>query len=245
MRAVIILCLSFFYFQVSVADNLQPDFVLTKEMQQSLSPEKALQKLMDGNQRFLEGQNRTYNTTELMKATAKQGQFPFAFIFSCIDSRSIAEMLFDQSIGNLFVGRIAGNVADPNVLASMEYSTKFVGSKVVVVMGHTSCGAISAACSNVQVGNITKLLENIQPAVAQVEKQQNSKDCKDPQLIDAIAKQNVINQLNYIYQHSPIISEQVDKKSIALIGAMHDINTGKISFFDRSGQEIQMPKANS
>lgn len=222
----------------AIAENAKPTFVLTQQAQQSLTPSEALKKLASGNQRFLAGNGRDYQNSVLMKFTAQHGQFPFAFVFNCIDSRSIPEILLDQGIGRLFVGRIAGNVVDADVLASMEYAVKFVGSKIIVVMGHTSCGAIEAACSNLQTGNLTTLLAKIQPAVTQTEKELNSKNCQDPKLINAIAKQNVLVQLSTVYQNSEIIRDLVDKKGIELVGAMNDLKTGQVTFFDRSGKEI-------
>jgi carbonic anhydrase len=223
---------------VFAAEQPKPTFLVTQHTQQSLSPIGALQKLADGNQRFLSGKVRDYQHSMKMRFAAQNGQYPFAFVFNCIDSRSIPEIVFDQSVGSLFVGRIAGNVVDSDAYASMEYAVKFIGSKVIVVMGHTACGAVEAACSNLQTGNLTTLLAKIRPAVTQIEQHSLSKNCKDPDLINAIAKQNVLLQLNNVYQGSDIIRNLVDKKSIELVGAMQDLKTGKVTFFDRSGKEI-------
>lgn len=228
-----------FFLQSTFAMDAKPAFSVTEATQQALSPAQALHALVSGNQRFLDGKAYDYPHSEMMKFTTQQGQFPFAFVFNCIDSRSVTELVFDQGIGHLFVGRIAGNVVDADVLASMEYAVKFVGSKIIVVMGHTACGAIAAACSNLQTGNLRTLLAKIQPAVKQTEKKLKSKNCKDPEFINAIAKQNVLDQLTAAYNHSEIIRKLTDEKKIELIGAMQDLKTGKVTFFDRDGKEIK------
>lgn len=222
----------------SFAADAKPAYSFTQQKQQSLTPAQAVEKLSAGNQRLVDGNGREYQQSLLMKFGARQGQYPFAFIFNCIDSRSIAEALFDQGAGRLFVGRVAGNVVDHDALAGMEYAVKFVGSKAIVVMGHTSCGAVQAACSNLQTGNLTGLLAKIRPAVLEVENKLHSKNCEDPKLVDAIAKQNVLVQLAAVYQGSEIIRKLVDENKIELVGAMHDINTGRVTFFDRSGKDI-------
>ncbi len=239
LKLLITLFIALVSFQQAVlAAETEPVFFVNQQMQKALSPEQVLQKLIDGNKRFLSEKGRDYRHVDLLKFAAQQGQFPYAFVFNCIDSRSIPEILFDKSIGHLFVGRIAGNVVDPDVLASMEYAVKFVGSKVIVVMGHTSCGAVSAACSNLKTGNLTTLLAKIKPAVIQTEAKLHSKNCKDPALINAIAEQNVLVQLASVYQHSRIIRDLVDKKSIQLVGAMQDLKTGQVEFFDRTGKKL-------
>ena len=212
--------------------------VITAEQQENLTPSEALQKLVDGNARYINDKLHTKDRSIVLAKNAKS-QHPFAFIFNCVDSRSVPDYLFDQAPGNVFVGRIAGNVADSDVLGSMEFATKVAGAKLILVMGHTACGAVKGACANVKMGNLTGLLSKIQPAVAFVKSEEKqSFDCKNEKTIDAIAKQNVLDQMNYIAENSGVIADLLDQKKIILVGAMHDIATGKVNFFDIQGKTL-------
>lgn len=212
--------------------------VITADQQQSMSPKAALQKLVDGNARYLNDQLHPKDKKIILEKNAK-GQHPFAFIFNCVDSRSVPDYLFDQAPGNIFVGRIAGNVADPNVLGSMEFATKVAGSKLILIMGHTACGAVKGACANVEMGNLTGLLAQIQPAVLKVQStEKESFNCKSDQTINSIAKQNVIDQMNYVIEHSEVIDDLVKENKVMLVGAMHDLATGKVNFFNLDGQPL-------
>lgn len=216
-----------------------PSKATTQEKQANLSPQRALELLKEGNQRFIDNKMRQYNFAKEMKVTTKKGQFPLAIILSCIDSRSIPDILFDQGLGNLFVSRMAGNVADKDLLGSMEFSTQLAGAKVIVVMGHTHCGAVQGACltqAKTQLQNLDFLLAKILPAVDTVKKQDSNLNCQNYQEVDKIAKQNVLNQIQYIYDNSPAIRNLVDNKQIYLVGAMHDISTGKVTFFNKDNQ---------
>lgn len=199
--------------------------------QQQMTPEEALSQLQLGNQRFVDGKMQQYNYSKIRNNTAS-GQYPYAVVLSCLDSRSAPDITLDQGLGNIFVGRVAGNVVDDNLLGSMEFATKHAGAKLIVVMGHTSCGAVSAACMNPKLNehNLNDLLDEIQPAVKQVSKTQKL-DCADTKQVNAIAKQNVINQVNEIYKESPTIKQLVNQHKVMIVGAMHNLATGKVDFF--------------
>jgi len=216
---------------------------VSEQKQASLTPQRALEMLKQGNQRFINDQMRDYNFAKEMKITTKKGQHPVAIVLSCIDARSIPDFLFDQGLGNLFVSRVAGNVISKDLLGSMEFATQIAGARLVVVMGHTHCGAVQAACSigaNTGLANLDYLLGEIKPAVSQIEKQKNKKElnCKSTKTVDIVAKQNVINQLNGIYKDSAVIKNLVDSKQIYLLGAMHDIQSGQVLFFDKEGAPL-------
>lgn len=202
-------------------------YIQTRESQASITPNAAIKKLEDGNKRFLEDKMRNRDFSLQARTTAINGQAPFAVILSCMDSRGSPEIIFDQGIGDVFSVRVAGNVINTDIIASLEYATKVVGSKLIVVMGHTQCGAIEAACKNVQLGNITALLSQIKPAVAQVKESQSA--C-DQQTVDTIAKQNVINVVHAIPKESELISDLLQQGKIKIIGAMHNLKTGKVDF---------------
>ena len=230
--AVLGLCL---FFACAFAANRA--MIMTQETQANITPEQALQKLIKGNDRFVADELAHKDHTLILKYNAR-GQHPFAFVFNCVDSRSVPDLLFDQAPGNIFVGRIAGNVVDPNVLGSMEFATQYAGAKLIVVMGHTSCGAVIGACKDVRSGNLTGLLQRIRPAVKTIKAETKDFSCDNPQTIDAIARQNVLNQLHYIMQHSPIIAKLVQEKKIMLVGAMHNLADGKVQFFNIDGKDI-------
>lgn len=216
--------------------------LVTTELQNKLSAKDALNLLKKGNQRYLSGTTVTYNQHELGKLTGKKGQAPYAFIFSCVDSRSIPEVVFDQPLGALFVSRIAGNVISTDVLGSMEFATKYAGTKLVVIMGHTKCGAVAGACSAVdKPPQLGALLSKIQPAVQQYTQQHKKKpDCGNTTQVDSIAKQNVLKQMQALHQNSPALADMISKNKIMLVGAMHNIKTGKVDFFDKDGKAVDL-----
>lgn len=202
-------------------------YIQTRESQALITTDGAVKKLQDGNKRFLEHKMRNRDYALQAKTTAANGQAPFAVILSCMDSRGAPEIIFDQGIGDIFTLRVAGNVINQDIIASLEYATKVIGSKLIVVMGHTQCGAVEAACKDVQLGNITALLSQIKPAVAQVKEAQST--C-DQETVDRIAKQNVINVMQAIPKESTIISDLLHQGKIKIIGAMHNLKTGKVDF---------------
>lgn len=218
-----------------LADQVQPS---TLTQQSSMTPQQVLQQLELGNQRFLTNTMHTYDYAHLVSKTA-EGQDPIAVVLSCLDSRSSPDILFDQGIGNIFVARVAGNVINNKILGSMEFATKVYASKLIVVMGHTNCGAMRGACEDVRLGNLTYVLQAIQPAVSQVRQQEkNNFSCASPATIDAIAKQNVLDQVQLILKDSPIIAGLVKQKKIMIVGAMQDVATGKVTFLNFQGNPI-------
>ena len=162
------------------------------------------------------------------------GQFPFATILSCIDSRVSAELVFDQGLGDIFSVRIAGNFVNEDILGSMEFASKLAGTKLIVVLGHTSCGAVKGACDDAKMGNLTKLIEKITPAVNAVTEPSDSslRNSKNLDFVDTVSKKNVELTIERIHAESPILSEMEKSGEILIIGAMYDINTGAVVFFE-------------
>lgn len=198
---------------------------LTKEIQDSINSTKAYDLLVEGNKRFVENNKIDRNLNVQVNQTST-GQYPFAVVLSCIDSRVPAELVFDQGIGDIFSVRVAGNVVNEDVLGSIEYSCKVAGSKIIVVMGHTKCGAVTAACKHVELGNITALLEKIQPAVSEIEsgEEMNSED------IEKVAILNVQKSIERIRKESPILAEMEGNEEISIVGAVYSVETGKVDF---------------
>ncbi|ELR70052.1 Carbonic anhydrase [Fulvivirga imtechensis AK7] len=204
---------------------------LTKEMQAQLTPEKAIKLLKDGNERFINNLKINRNLLQQVNETS-EGQHPFAFILSCIDSRTSAELIFDQGLGDIFSCRIAGNVLNEDILGSMEFACKVAGSKVVVVLGHTKCGAIKGACDHVELGNLTTLLEKVKPAIDFEEETRENRNASNPAFVENVSRLNVQLTLKQILKKSPVIAELIENGEIALIGAMYDVETGAVAFYE-------------
>lgn len=204
----------------------------TKESQATMTPEKSLQFLKEGNVRFQKNLKANRNLLEQVNDTS-EGQFPFATILSCIDSRVSAELVFDQGLGDIFSVRIAGNFVNEDILGSMEFACKLAGTKLIVVLGHTSCGAIKGACDHAEMGNLTKLIEKITPAVNAVSEPQdeNLRNSKNLEFVDTVSKKNVELTIERIHKESPILSEMEKNGEIMIVGAMYDINTGSVTFY--------------
>ena len=200
--------------------------VQTKESQAAMTPAKALTALKDGNKRFVAGKSVQKDLPAKVKAS-KDGQYPFAVVLSCMDSRVPAEAVFDQSIGDLFSIRVAGNVVNADNLGSMEYAAKVVGVKSIVVMGHTSCGAVKGAIDNVKLGNLTELVAKIQPAVAA----SGPGTTKDHAYVDKVGERNVRQAMKEIREKSPVLKEMLDSGAVGLVGAMYDLETGIVTFY--------------
>lgn len=198
----------------------------TKKSQNKLNPTKSINILKKGNKRFVKNLKAQRDLSSQVKSTSK-GQFPFAVVLSCIDSRVPVELIFDQGIGDIFSVRVAGNIVNEDVLGSIEYSCKVAGSKVVVVLGHTKCGAVTAACKKVELGNITALLSKIKPAVDFIEK-----DIKkfDNESIEKVVLKNIDFSVEQIRNESPILAEMEKNNEIQIIGANYDVSTGKVVF---------------
>ncbi len=191
--------------------------------------ENFIDKLKEGNQRFLAGKQKDYNYAEQVKATAG-GQKPFAAVLGCIDSRVPAEVVFDQGIGDIFNVRIAGNFVNDDILGSLEFACKVAGSKVIVVLGHTSCGAVKGACDKVELGKLTGMLDNLNPAVQSVEAEFDEKSSKNTAFVQAVADANVLLTIKAIKAGSEVLAEMIDNNEIAVVGAMYDVATGKVDF---------------
>ncbi len=203
----------------------------TKATQASMTPEKSLQYLKEGNARFQNNISANRNLIEQVKAT-KIGQFPFATVLSCIDSRIPAELVFDQGIGDSFSIRIAGNFVNDDILGSMEFACKLAGSMVIVVMGHTSCGAIKGACDGAELGNLTAMLDKIKPAVNAVEnpKEASERTSANLDFVNEVARKNVELTIEAIRSGSEVLAEMEAKGEIQIVGAMYDVATGKVTF---------------
>lgn len=201
----------------------------TRKSQAEMTPELSLQYLKEGNQRFVENLRAHRNLLEQVNDTA-EGQYPFAVILSCIDSRTSAELIFDQGLGDIFSVRIAGNVVNDDILGSMEYACKVAGSKLVVVLGHTRCGAVTSACKHVVMGNITTLLSKIQPAV-QVAREKYS-DVETPEAVQLVAEENVKESIRVVKERSAILRDMDTNGEIAIVGAMYDVESGQVEFYD-------------
>lgn len=201
----------------------------TKEIQNSITPNQALNTLKDGNDRFVHNTKIQRNLHDQMEETSK-GQFPFAVILSCIDSRAPVETIFDQGIGSVFSIRVAGNVINEDVLGSLEYACRIAGSKILVILGHTKCGAVTAACSNVQLGNITSLLSKIKPAVDQFRSNDNEK--VEGVNIEKVSLKNVELSKERILDESTILRDMEKGNEILIVKANYDISTGKVMFFE-------------
>lgn len=201
-----------------------------QEAQGALSPDQALALLKEGNARFVAGESLDRDLIEQQKATST-GQFPFAVVLSCLDSRSAPEVVFDQGIGDIFVGRVAGNVVDTNLLGSFEFATAAAGSKLIVVMGHTACGAVKGACDGVELGNLTALLNEIEPAMDAVSTPVGAdRSSANTAFVNEVIETNVRMQVNELLRRSDVVRGLVDAGEVKVVGAVHDISTGEVKF---------------
>lgn len=205
--------------------------VLTKEEQQALTPEGVLQELKEGNARFLSGKTIQRNQTEQVKKSAS-GQFPKAVVLSCVDSRVPVEEVLDQGIGDLFVGRVAGNFINEDLLGSMEFACKVAGAKLIMVMGHQHCGAIKGAIDEVKLGNLTTLLAKIKPAIAKSQDFKGEKNSENEAFVQDVCKNNIAIALNQIRTKSPILKEMEDKGEIKIVGAYYRVTDGTLEFVE-------------
>lgn len=205
----------------------------TKETQSSLTPRMALEILKEGNERFVKNLKAQRDLLEQVNAT-RDGQWPFAIILSCIDSRTSAELIFDQGLGDIFSVRIAGNIVNTDILGSMEFACKLAGSKLIVVLGHTKCGAVKGACDHVEMGNLTELLSKLQPAVyAEKETTDASKrNSKNSGFVENVSAINVKRTVKNIIERSFILEQMVEDGEIGVVGAMYNIDTGKVEFYN-------------
>jgi carbonic anhydrase len=205
----------------------------TRETQATMTPEKALQYLKEGNDRFQNNLKANRNLLQQVNETA-DGQFPFATILSCIDSRVSAELVFDQGLGDIFSIRIAGNFINQDILGSMEFACKLAGTKLLVVLGHTSCGAVKGACDHARLGNLTTLINKIEPAVYAVKKPEDEslRNSSNLEFVDEVAKVNVQMALDNIRNQSVILRDMEKDGEILVVGAMYDLGSGAVSFYE-------------
>lgn len=204
---------------------------LTKEMQAAITPSVALHLIREGNKRFINNLKVNRNLLQQANETS-DGQHPFAVILSCIDSRTSVELIFDQGLGDVFSVRIAGSVINDDIVGSMEFACKVAGAKIIVVLGHTKCGAVKGACDHVEMGSLTGLLEKIQPAVAAETITTANRHSANTEFVENVAAINVHLSVNNILERSPILKALVDAGECGIIGGMHDISTGQVTFYE-------------
>ncbi|HMJ47025.1 MAG TPA: carbonic anhydrase family protein [Ferruginibacter sp.] len=203
----------------------------TKKTQEEMTPSDALDILKEGNRRFVSNIKTHRNLLQQVNETSS-GQFPFAAILSCIDSRTSAELIFDQGLGDIFSIRIAGNILNDDILGSMEFACKIAGSKLIVVLGHTQCGAIEGACNNIVLGNITTLLNKIKPAIKLETETLTERNGNNKTFLQHVTKNNVIITVQQVRARSSILKQMEKAAQIKIVGGLHNIHTGKVVFFE-------------
>jgi carbonic anhydrase len=204
--------------------------VYTKDRQRSVSPGAAIDLLKAGNERFVTGKSIHCNLIEQVKATA-DGQAPFAAVIGCIDSRVPPELVFDQRIGDIFAARVAGNFVNTDIIGSLEFATRLAGARAIVVLGHTECGAIKGAIDNAKLGNLTRMLQNFRPAIAAAKGVDGERSSKNHKLVQAVADTNAKLAAKMLTDKSAVLRELVQKKELVIASAMHDVATGRVTFF--------------
>lgn len=204
----------------------------TAEDQSTVTPKKALDFLIEGNQRFVENLKVNHDLLEQVNKS-RESQFPFAIILSCIDSRTSAELIFDQGLGDIFSTRVAGNIINDDVIGSMEFACKLAGSKLIVVLGHSNCGAIKGACHDVKLGHLTSLLNKVQPSIKEVKELYPTLDIHSKEGIDKVAFNNVHIMKQEIINRSVVLNEMLKNKEIGIVGAYYKVETGEVIFIDQ------------
>lgn len=202
---------------------------MTAGTQKLLSPADALDVLMAGNQRFLDKKPMNRDLLSQVGDTST-GQYPFAAVLSCIDSRIPTEIVFDQGVGDIFNARVAGNFVNGDILGSLEFACKLAGSKLIMIMGHTSCGGVKGACDHAELGNLTQMLEKIAPAVKSVKTEPGvDRSSKNMDFVNKVAVENVKLSITKLKQDSPVLNEMIDAGDVTVVGAMYDVKTGKVT----------------
>ena len=202
----------------------------SQETQKNLTPELAYTILKDGNKRFVNNLKANRNLLEQVNETSA-GQFPFATILSCMDSRTSAELIFDQGLGDIFSIRVAGNVLNDDVLGSMEFGTKVVGTKIILVLGHTKCGAVAGACDHVEMGKLTQLLNKIKPAIEKEVETGSNRSGSNDQFVERVTITNIKMVMEQIRSESPIIAELEDQGQLKIVGGLYDVKSGEVTFY--------------
>ena len=197
--------------------------MITKEIQDSISPERAIEMLKEGNQRFLE-RNELETDLHIQVNETSGGQFPYAVVLSCIDSRVPVELVFDQGIGDIFSARVAGNIINEDILGSIEYACGVAGSKAILVLGHTKCGAVTSACKGVELGNITALLSKVKPAIAEIQERDGDIN------VEEVTKANVQQLIKEIRENSTILADLENEGKIKILGAVYHVEDGRVSY---------------
>lgn len=203
---------------------------LTKEMQAAITPAIALHLLQEGNKRFVNNLKVNRNLLQQVNETS-DGQHPFAIILSCIDSRTSVELIFDQGLGDVFSVRIAGTIINEDILGSMEFACKVAGAKIIVVLGHSKCGAIKGACDDIKMGNLTALLSKIQPAVRAEKNTVGNRNSSNEEFVEKVTAINVHRTVHAVMDRSPILKKLIDAGECGIVGGHHDISTGEVSFY--------------
>ncbi|MDH5475866.1 MAG: carbonic anhydrase family protein [Cyclobacteriaceae bacterium] len=203
----------------------------TKETQETMTPEKAFVYLKEGNQRFQNNLKANRNLLEQVNETS-EGQFPFAVVLSCIDSRVSAELVFDQGLGDIFSVRIAGNFVNEDILGSMEFACKIAGSKLIVVLGHSKCGAIKGACDDAKLGNLTALISKIKPAVEAVKEPAENRNSTNSEFVEKVSHVNVEMTIANIKEQSPVLKQMLDDGEIGIVGGMYNVDSGHVELGD-------------
>ena len=204
---------------------------LTREAQAAITPAKALEMLKQGNERFVSGKSIERDYLAQVKQTSS-GQFSFAAVVSCLDSRIPPAIVFDRGIGDLFVARVAGNFVNDDILGSLEFATKLAGAKLILVMGHTECGAVKGACDAAQLGLLTATLANINPAVKAVQGDYTPRNSQNAEFVQAVTEMNVLHTMQTLRDRSVVLREMIDKGEIGLVGAMYDVSSGRVIFYE-------------
>ena len=196
---------------------------ITKEIQDSISPDKALDMLKEGNQRFLD-KNELKRDLHFQVNITSGGQFPYAVVLSCIDSRVPVELVFDQGVGDIFSARVAGNIINEDILGSIEYACGVAGSKAILVLGHSKCGAVTAACKGVELGNITALLSKVKPAIANIKQRDGEVE------VEEVTKANVHQSIKEIREKSSMLADLETEGKIKIVGAVYHVEDGRVSY---------------
>lgn len=204
---------------------------LTKAMRDALTPIAAIEVLRKGNERFVNNLKSNRNLLQQVNETS-EGQHPLAIILSCIDSRTSAELIFDQGLGDIFSCRVAGNVLNDDILGSMEFACKVAGAKAIVVLGHSRCGAIKGACDGVKLGNLTTLLHKIDDAIALETETFTDRTSNNAAFVERVAELNVLLVKRQVMERSPLLAQMVANAEIAIVGGMYDVESGAVDFYD-------------
>lgn len=204
---------------------------LTKAIRDALTPQQAIDVLRKGNDRFVNNLKSNRNLLQQVNETS-DGQHPMAIVLSCIDSRTSAELIFDQGLGDIFSCRVAGNVLNDDILGSMEFAGKVVGVKAIVVLGHSKCGAIRGACDRVRLGNLSTLLHKIEDAIELVTESVSDRSSANAEFVELVAEKNVLLVKQQIMERSPLLADMIRTSQLALVGGMYDVDTGAVDFYD-------------